>query len=58
MDFLSADLTIEQQFHLRTMEQSVKDMDREQAMDQLLRLMQLLMVKDNVIRDLMKRVPL
>ncbi|MBF2089392.1 MAG: NblA/ycf18 family protein [Synechococcales cyanobacterium K44_A2020_017] len=52
------ELTIEQQFQMRLMEESAQVMSREQALDLLVQASQLLMVKDNVIRNLLQRTPL
>ncbi len=51
----SFDLTLEQQFEIRRIEQQSQDMSREQAIDLLLQVSQLLMVRDNLIKDLMKQ---
>jgi len=58
MDHQSYDLTMEQQFQMRLMEESAKSMSREQALDLLVQASQLLMVKDNVIKNLLRRTPL
>lgn len=52
------ELTIEQQFQMRLMEESAQVMSREQALDLLIQASQLLMFKDNVIRNLLQRTPL
>ena len=54
MDSSSFELTLEQQFQMRIMEQSAQQMTREQMQDLLIESARLLMVKDNVIRDLVK----
>ncbi len=56
MNLGSVDLTLEQQFELRRMQDSIKDTDRDQIVELLLSASQLLMLKDNVIRDLIKQV--
>jgi hypothetical protein len=56
MNLGSVDLTLEQQFELRRMQDSIKDADRDQIVELLLSASQLLMLKDNVIRDLIKQV--
>jgi hypothetical protein len=56
MDFLSTTLSLEQQFQLRLMEESTANINREQAIDLLIQVSRLLMVKDNVIRQLMRKV--
>jgi hypothetical protein len=54
MDSSSFQLTLEQQFQMRLMEQSAQKMTREQMQDLLIQSARLLMLKDNVIRDLIK----
>lgn len=54
MDSSSFELTLEQQFQMRLMEQSTQQMTREQMQDMLIQSARLLMLKDNVIRDLLK----
>jgi hypothetical protein len=54
MDGSSFELTLEQQFQMRLMEQSTQQMTREQMQDLLIQSARLLMLKDNVIRDLIK----
>ncbi|MCS6815144.1 MAG: NblA/ycf18 family protein [Cyanobacteria bacterium] len=56
MDFSSLDLTLEQQFELRKVQDSIKEADREQVVELLLSASQLLMLKDNVIKDLIRQV--
>jgi len=56
MSFDSMDLTMEQQFELRRIQDSIKDADHEQVVELLLSVSQLLMRKDNVIKDLIKQV--
>jgi hypothetical protein len=50
----SFELSMEQQFQVRLVEQTMQDMNREQIEDMLMQLTRLLLVKDNVIRDLVK----
>lgn len=54
MDNSSFELSLEQQFQMRLMEQSAQKMTREQMQDLLVQSARLLMLKDNVIRDLLK----
>jgi hypothetical protein len=54
MNSSSFELTLEQQFQMRLMEQSAQQMTREQMQDLLIQSARLLMLKDNVIRDLIK----
>jgi Phycobilisome degradation protein nblA len=60
MDFilpeLSLDLTFEQQFQMRLMEEQVGEMNQQQTKELLLQASRLLMMKDNVIRSLVKKV--
>uniref|UniRef100_B8HRV7 Phycobilisome degradation protein nblA n=1 Tax=Cyanothece sp. (strain PCC 7425 / ATCC 29141) TaxID=395961 RepID=B8HRV7_CYAP4 len=59
MDFmlpdLSLELTFEQQFQMRLMEEQVGSMSQQQAKELLLQASKLLMMKDNVIRSLIKK---
>ncbi len=48
-------LTLEQEFQIKMMENLAQEMSRDQMLDLLLQVSQQLMVKDNVIRDLMKK---
>jgi hypothetical protein len=48
-------LTMEQQFRLKVCEDQVKNLSAEQAQDFLLEIMRQLMIKDNVIRHLIKK---
>jgi Phycobilisome degradation protein nblA len=50
----SFELSMEQQFQVRLVEHTMQDMNREQMQDMLMQLTRLLLVKDNVIRDLVK----
>ncbi len=54
MDSSSFQLTLEQQFQMRLMEESAQRMSREQMQDVLIQTARLLMVKENVIRDLLR----
>jgi hypothetical protein len=60
MDFilpeLSLDLTFEQQFQMRLMEEQVGAMNQQQTKELLLQASRLLMMKDNVIKSLVKKV--
>ncbi len=49
------ELSIEQKFKMRIFQESVKTMNPEDARSLLLEASQLLMVKDNIIRGLMKQ---
>lgn len=48
-------LTFEQQFQMKVIEKSSQELSREQALDLLVQTSRLLMIKDNVIRDLIKQ---
>lgn len=52
---LPLSLTIEQQFNMKVYEDQVQHLSPEQARELLLDLMRQTMVKDNVIRHLIKR---
>jgi hypothetical protein len=54
----SFDLTLEQQFEIRQMRDATLQMSREQALDLLLQASRLLMIKTNVMRNLMTQCPL
>jgi hypothetical protein len=54
MNFPSLDLTLEQQFQMRLIQESAEQMNREQMKELLVQIAQLLMMKDNIIRDLVK----
>jgi hypothetical protein len=56
MDNLHAalQLSLEQRFSAKMQESQVRELSREQAQEMLLELMRQLMIKDNVIRYLMK----
>lgn len=47
-------LTMEQQFNMKVYEDQVKNLSHDQAQDFLLELMRQIMIKDNVIRHLVK----
>lgn len=54
----SFDLTIEQMFEFRRMQDATADISQEQALELLVQASRLLMIKSNVIRDLMRQAPL
>ncbi|MDX2096441.1 MAG: NblA/ycf18 family protein [Leptolyngbyaceae cyanobacterium bins.59] len=58
MDPQAFELTLEQQFQMRLMEESVQGMSQEQAQELLLQAARLLMIKQNLIRDLVGKVPM
>ncbi|MCU0567848.1 MAG: NblA/ycf18 family protein [Oculatellaceae cyanobacterium Prado106] len=47
-------LSLEQEFQIRLVEESANAMSREQMADLLVQLSRLMMIKDNVIRSLVK----
>jgi methionine synthase I (cobalamin-dependent) len=53
---LPVQLSLEQQFSLKVYEEQVKALSQEQAQEFLLETMRQLMVKDNVIKHLIKGV--
>lgn len=59
MDFMlpeiSLELTLEQKFQMRLIEEQVAIMTHQQATKLLLQVSRLLMIKDNVIRSLVKK---
>jgi hypothetical protein len=55
MNGQSFDLTLEQEFQMRLVEESVEQMSREQMHDLLIQVSRLMMVKDNIIRNFMKQ---
>lgn len=57
-DFMSFDLSLEQRFEVERIRQEVQQMDRDQALDLLLEASKTLMIKDNLIRDLMRKAEL
>ena len=58
MESTSFDLTLEQQFEIRQMRDATLQMSREQALDLLLQASRLLMIKTNVMRNLITQCPL
>lgn len=49
------ELSLEQQFNMRLFEQSAQELSYEQAVELLVQASRLLMLKDNVIRSLLKQ---
>ncbi len=49
-----AQLTIEQQFKLRLLSQQVQDLTHEQAQEYLIEMFRQMMVKDNLVKHLLK----
>jgi len=58
MESTSFDLTLEQQFEIRQMRDAALQMSREQALELLLQASRLLIIKTNVMRNLMTQCPL
>lgn len=58
MELKSFDLTLEQQFEMRRIQDAAIAISREQALDLLVEASRQLMVKTNVIRQLLREVPL
>lgn len=54
MDNSFFELSLEQQFQMRLIEESAHNMTREQMQSLLLQISRLLMLKDNAIRNLIK----
>ncbi len=54
MDSTMFELSLEQQFQMRLMQESAQDLSRDQMMDMLMQTSRMLMVKDNIIRNLVK----
>ncbi len=54
MDAKAFELSLEQQFELRCLQNEFQQLEHEQIIGYLLETMQQLMVRDNVIRGLMK----
>ncbi|MEY2857370.1 MAG: hypothetical protein RLZZ74_1682 [Cyanobacteriota bacterium] len=50
----SLKLTLEQEFQLKLVEESAQEISHEEALSLLIQTSKLLMIKDNVIRSLMK----
>ena len=54
MDSSCFELTLEQQFQMRLIEQSAQNMSREQMQEMLIQTSKLLMLKDNAIKNMIK----
>ncbi|BDA72232.1 Phycobilisome degradation protein nblA [Rivularia sp. IAM M-261] len=54
MDTTMFELSLEQQFQMRLMQESAQELTREQMLDVLMQTSRMLMVKDNIIRNLVK----
>lgn len=51
---LPAQLTLEQQFKLQVLRDQVQELSREQAQEYLLEMFRQMMVKDNLVKHLIK----
>ena len=51
---ISAQLSLEQQFKLKVLQEQVQDLSREQAQEYLLEMFRQMMVKDNLVKHLLK----
>ncbi|NJL62925.1 MAG: phycobilisome degradation protein NblA [Methylacidiphilales bacterium] len=49
------ELTVEQQFRLQTLKEQVKSLSQEEAQTFLLEVMRQMMVKDNLVKHLLKQ---
>lgn len=54
MDTNTFELSLEQKFQMRMLAESAQTLSREEMIDVLIQTSRLLMVKDNVIRDMLK----
>lgn len=55
MERLIPELSTEQQFELEMASMQVRQMSHEEVVESLMQVTQLLMIKDNLIKDFMKR---
>ena len=51
---LSGQLSIEQQFKLKVLQEQVQSLNKEQAQEYLLEMFRQMMVKDNLVKQLLK----
>ena len=51
---LSPQLSLEQQFKLKVLQEQVQDLTKEQAQEYLLEMFRQMMVKDNLMKHLLK----
>jgi hypothetical protein len=58
MEPKTSELTLEQQFEMRRIRDAATNMSREQALDMLVQASRLLMIKTNVVRNLLSNTPL
>jgi uncharacterized protein YaaW (UPF0174 family) len=50
-----AQLTLEQQFKLKVLQEQVKELSKEQAQEYLMEVFRQMMVKDNLVKQLLKQ---
>jgi uncharacterized protein YaaW (UPF0174 family) len=50
-----AQLTLEQQFKLKVLQEQVKELSKEQAQEYLMEVFRQMMVKDNLVKQLLKK---
>ena len=58
MNSKAFELSLEQQFQLQCLQQEYQGLDKDDVISHLLDTMEQLMVRDNLIRDCMKKAPL
>ena len=51
---LSGQLSMEQQFKLKVLQDQVQDLSKEQAQEYLLEMFRQMMVKDNIVKHLLR----
>ena len=51
---LSGQLSMEQQFKLKVLQEQVQDLTKEQAQEYLLEMFRQMMVKDNLVKNLLR----
>ena len=51
---ISANLSLEQQFKLQVLREEIKNLTREQAQEYLMEVFRQMMVKDNLVKHLLK----
>ncbi|MDJ0735003.1 MAG: NblA/ycf18 family protein [Nostocaceae cyanobacterium] len=55
MDLPNMQLSLEQQFRLKTLKEEVKTLSQEEAQTFLIEVLRQMMVKDNILKDLLKK---
>ncbi|BAZ05169.1 NblA/ycf18 family protein [Calothrix sp. NIES-3974] len=55
MDFTN-ELTLEQQFRLQSFKHQIEELSREEAQAYLLEVLRQMMVKDNMVKNLLKNI--